>query len=235
MTLDTFIANGFTVEIVQDQDTQSPRDDMTHGCELVYGHRQYDFPNDAGLALEDFDGWTEVASHLRNEGALLVLPVAMIDHSGLAFRVGTSFAEDPGGWDSGQIGVAYVTPQNWADTQGTKWTGSDEQIAQATRLITSDVEVYGQYVNGETYGYRITDEYGELIDDCWGFIGYDTVTGEAKEAAGHEEHEIKCNGRLDRAAGEIVHDGPCPLHAPPTVAEQIQDQFTAEANAGRKE
>lgn len=229
MTLDTLTVNGFTIAIEQDEDTESPRG-WSHGCELVYGHKRYDFPNDAGINWDEFGGWAEVAEHLTAEGALLVLPVAMIDHSGIAFRVGTSFSEDPGGWDSGQIGLAYVTPQNWAETQGTEWTGSEEQLAQARKLITGDVEVYGMWANGECYGYRITDEYGEEIDACWGFIGYDDVTEQASEVAEHAEHKAKCNGRLDRSAGEIVHDGPCPLHASArTVADQIQDQFTAEA------
>ena len=212
MALSTSTVNGFTVEIHYDQDGESPRG-WTHGCELAYSHRRYDFPNDAGVNFDDFGGWAEIAEHLtETEGALVVLPVNMIDHSGLAFRVGRGFPEDPGGWDSGQIGLAYVTPKNWEETQGTPWTGSEADQEQARRLIESDVETYGQYVNGEVYGYVIKDFDGEQVESLWGMYGYDYAEQEAADVARGLTHEAKCSGTLNRHSGELEHEGPCALH-----------------------
>src|SRR5215472_12939436 len=156
--------HGYTVEIHQDEDPGDPRD-WTHGAELVFGHRRYDFPNDAGIDFGEFANWTEVTAHLTShEHALLVLPVYMLDHSGLAFRVAADFGDaDPGNWDSGVVGLGYVTRQNWADTQGTEWTGSEADREQAARLIEQDVQAYGQYVNGDVYGYVLKDSDGEVI------------------------------------------------------------------------
>lgn len=207
--------NGFTVTLHHDYDAEDPRD-WSHGAELVYGHRRYNFPNDAEIDFDDFDSWTHVADYLKvHEDALLVLPVYMIDHSGLAFRVGRSFAaEDPGQWDSGVIGLAYVTPTNWAETQGSEWTGSDEQLEQARKLIESDVETYGQYVNGDVYGYQVTDPLdGEVVDSCWGFFGFDYAESEAASAAEALTHQVKCTGTLNRLTGEVEHPtGECQVH-----------------------
>jgi hypothetical protein len=212
--------NGFTVTISYDPECPSPRDDDCPGARLVLFHSQYTFPNDAGLDTDDYEGWADMAAHLRSDhGALFVMAVYMIDHSGLAFRVadldaGNPFA-DP--WDSGQLGFSYVTAKIWKDTQGTDWDGSDEQLAMARKLIANDVEQYGMYVNGECYSYTITDKHGDQVDDGCnnGIIGFEWVTEEANMDADHTdhtEHAVKCNGRLDRAAGTIVHGGPCPLH-----------------------
>ena len=207
--------NGWIVEIYPDQDATSPRDDDSPGCGLVMSARGWDFPNDAGVDLDLFSSWQEVARHLAaTVGALVTVPVYMIDHSGIAFRAGNDFGDcDPGGWDSGQVGVAYVTPQIWADTQGTPWTGSDADAEQARRLIAGDVEIYGQYVNGETCGYTITDPVdGEQVDACWGIYGYSDAEQEAKAAAEALTHEPKCTGALNHRTGQIEHAGACPIH-----------------------
>jgi hypothetical protein len=199
--------NGFRVEFYHDPDTESPRD-MTHGCEMVLSHRKYDLPNDAGLDLDDFGGWGEVGEALEKDGALLVLPVYMMDHS----EVSLSVADYGDPWDSGQLGLAYVTPQNWADTQGTKWTGDQSQVEQAQRLIADEVQIYGQYLNGECFGFRVLDFDGEELDSCWGFIGFDTVEEAAGESARDLERKPKCTGTLNRRTGEVEHSGHCPVH-----------------------
>jgi len=219
--ISTSEVNGFTVEIFPDEDASSPRDDDSPGCGLVMAARSWDFPNDAGVNFDDFGGWAEIAEHLTTaEGALVVAPVYMIDHSGIALRAGRDFSDcDPGDWDSGQAGLAYVTPQIWADTQGQPWTGSEADREQAYRLITGDVETYGQYVNGEVYGYTITDPIdGEEVEACWGIYGYSEAEDEAKQVAESLTHEPKCTGTLNHRSGQVEHAGACPLH-PATAGE----------------
>lgn len=199
--------NGFTVEISYDPDASSPRDDDP-GTEMVLYHRQYTFPNDAGIDLDLYGGWTEIADVLTRCGALYILPVYMLDHSGVALSV-RDFG-DP--WDSGQAGVAYVTRDIWKDTQGAEWTGSDEDRAQAAAMIKADVELYGSYVNGECYWYRVLDWDGEEMEASHGFIGWEHAEAAATEAAEGLTHEPKCTGTLDRRTGTITHDRECPVH-----------------------
>ena len=59
-------------------------------------------------------GWDMLVRYLKlKEGAVAVLPLTLIDHSGLSIRVGRgAWAEDPGGWDSGTVGAIYLTQRN---------------------------------------------------------------------------------------------------------------------------
>ena len=220
-TVERYERNGWTVTIEYDPYVSNPHEDAGPGCALALFHKRYALPNDPELVPDWFAGWAAMADHLRaKHGALYVMAVFMIDHSGTAYRVvplgmGNPFFEDPGGFDSGQVGLAYITPEIWADCQGTEWDGSAEQIAQAQKLITAEVETYGAWANGETFAYTVTDEYGETKADCCGFIGIDAVTEAANEAADGLEHKPLCNGTFYRDLGRVVHDDhrPCPVHA----------------------
>lgn len=213
MNIETFKHNGFTIGIEYDEDTETPRQPDEIGCQLVMSHKRYDWPNDAGINFDDFDGWAAIAEELStNHGALVVANVYAYEHSGVAFKTGERTGQFADQWDSGVAGLAYVTAEDWKRTQIAAWSGSAEDIAQARKLIAGDVQLYGQWANGECYGYRITDEYGDEVAASWGFIGWDTVTEAAEEAADELQHVAKCNGTLNRETGDVEHTGPCPLH-----------------------
>jgi hypothetical protein len=188
--LETYEHNGFTVTIEHDPDASNPREDASPGCALALFHRRYTLPNDPDVNPDDFAGWSEMADFLTRRGALYVMAVFMIDHSGLALNVAPIGAGNPfrDPWDSGQLGLAYITPEIWTDCHGTDWDGSAEQLAQAQQLIEAEVETYGYWLNGETYAYTITDEHGSERADCCGFLGWDAVTEAANEAADGLEH-----------------------------------------------
>lgn len=214
MKIETFKHNGFTISIKPDEDTETPRQPDEIGCQLVMSHKRYDWPNDAGINFDDFDGWAAIAEELStNHGALVVANVYAYEHSGVSFKTGERAGQFADQWDSGVAGLAYVTAEDWKRTQIAAWSGSAEDIAQARKLIAGDVQLYGQWANCECYGYTITDEYGYQVAESWGFIGWDAVEEAAKEAADELEHVAKCNGTLNRESGEIDHAGPCPLHA----------------------
>lgn len=195
--LETREEHGYTITIESDEDCRSPRDDASPGCALVLSHSRYNFPNDAEIVFDWFEGWAAIGAYLRREhGALVTVPVWMLDHSSITMRSGDSNPfRDP--WDSGRIGTGYVTPQIWADCQGTEWTGSPEQVALARQMIAAAVQVYGEYVNGECYAYTITDAEGEQVADCCGYIGDDAVNEAAGEAL----------AGVMKARGESVPDG----------------------------
>lgn len=118
------------------------------------------------------------------KGATVVLPLGLIDHSGISMYVGAGAHWcDPGGWDSGLVGLIFDTPETRERT-GVK----PENVEQALR---TEVEVYDQYLRGEVYyGVHLTPT-GELVetdvdgdtvhghtyqeDACGGFLGYDNL------------------------------------------------------------
>jgi hypothetical protein len=139
---------------------------------MVFFHKRYSFPNDANIDEDEFSSWAEIAEELEKEhGALLLTPVYMYDHSGLAFRAGRGFGDiDPGSWDSGLVGIMYATQESIMEAHGSL---NEEAREKARKNMEAELETYGHWVNGEVYGYRV---YRPGDDDdfesTWGFFGY---------------------------------------------------------------
>lgn len=135
----------------------------------------------------------------QERGAHVILPLGLIDHSGISMYVGDgAHPHDPGGWDSGQVGVIFDTTETRKES-GLQDAGHEE-IEKALR---AEVQVYAQYLRGEVYSYCVTDSDGEHIDSCHGFLGdLEYVRSQANEAAEHgadaarheheERHEMAC-------------------------------------------
>jgi hypothetical protein len=188
-TLERFDVGGLTVRIVVDQDCPSPREDDNLGT-IVGWHRSYllgddekrgQTPRRTHETPDDFLAWTKT---LKGDDRIAVmLPVAMFDHSGVALYIGNGpHTFDPGGWDSGQVGWIYATRKAVKENFTVKRI-TEATLAKAKEVLTGEVEEYGRYVNGETYGYVVEDPDGESVDSCWGFIGFDYVKDEATSAA----------------------------------------------------
>jgi len=211
--------NGYRIEIHYDVDPSNPRDFDALGCQLVMSHGRRALPNDANIDFDAFSSWYAIAEELRaNHDALFVIPIYGYEHTHIAFCVGTTRGLVDMQWDGGIAGLGYVTPENWETTQGTPWTGSEEQLLRARELIVSDVADYEAYINGWCYGYIVTDlRDGEEVDSCWDYLGnYEYALQEARNTVRYavDNAEPKCNGDLDRVAGVIVHEhGACPVHA----------------------
>ena len=87
-------------------------------------------------------------------------------------------------WDSGQVGFIFV-PRTVAEKELNPDGKSFPQIRNTPMggrefesledlvhfYLRSEVEVYDQYLRGETYGFVLLDANGEEEDACWGFIG----------------------------------------------------------------
>lgn len=101
----------------------------------------------------------------------VILPVYMYEHSGVALNTGGYHCP----WDSGQVGYIYYTKEQVQSL----FNGSKELALQSLEM---EVAIYGEYVNGDTYGYVVEDDDGETIDSCSGFIGVDHDTSGLREA-----------------------------------------------------
>ncbi len=117
----------------------------------------------------------------------VVLPLFLLDHSGLAMR--TTDFNDP--WDSGQVGWIYASHQDIiASYNADKITPAMLETAEAA--LRGEVEVYDAYLRGECYGFELYKN-GELTDSCWGFLG--DIQEACKDMAGHLPKE--CRGMID--------------------------------------
>lgn len=126
----------------------------------------------------------------------VILPLRLYDHSGITMSVGSgAHWQDPGGWDSGQVGWIYATEEdaktNWGIENWNETTERDGKTITYKEfseiLLRGEVETYDQYLTGDVYGFKLikktpktwvnkedpTEEEEEIdeeeVDSCWGF------------------------------------------------------------------
>lgn len=194
------------VRIVHDPDAESPREHDNLGT-MVCWHRRYNLGDEQpkcspsefyiGMMQEIHPNAPDdiPAEHLAAciEKHYVVLPLYLYDHSGITMSC------SPFGcpWDSGQIGFIYVS----METARREFTGTDEEIREhAERCLRSEVDVYDDYLTGQTYGFIIeqADEDADLddedswetIDSCWGFYGSDWRTNGINEHLSPSECDV---------------------------------------------
>ena len=120
---------------------------------------------------------------------VVLLPLALLDHSGLHMWCGSGpHWSDSAGWDSGQVGFIYATREMILKEYGGKvLTKAKRERAQ--KIMRCEVEEYDQYLTGDVYGYEISkgeeddDDYDDTtLDSCWGFYGMKYCMEEAKSS-----------------------------------------------------
>lgn len=182
----------YLIEIFQDENPCNPREDDNVGT-MVCFHNRYNLGDKHDLDKDDFNRWEDVENYLiKNEGAAVVLPLYLYDHSGITMST-TPFSCR---WDSGQIGFIYVSKAKIMS----EWGGKNKNLTpklkeQATKFLKCEVETYDQYLTGDIYGFVINEistcdkgcEHEEHVDSCWGYYGQEDCM---KEAEGIVEHFI---------------------------------------------
>lgn len=175
MIMHTEEYKGATIEIHHDEDAQSPRIDMDNLGTMVCFHRRYHLGDTAhGFKESDCSSWDELKQAITERHGPLadIIPVYMLDHSGLRVNT-TGYSDvDPQRWDWGQIGYIYLTK---ADA-----LAENIPLEKVTATLLSEVDVYDQYMSGDVCGYTVLVD-GNVMDSCWGFYGFDYCLEQAKE------------------------------------------------------
>jgi hypothetical protein len=189
----------FTLEIIQDTDAVSPREDDNLGVMCCY-HNRYDLGDkDATPRLDwrDYSSWDELRDALykavaaRGDKIVVCLPLYLYDHSGITMRT------HPFGcsWDSGQVGYIYTTRKR-LQAAGFDWQCITKgRRLQIGSILNGEVEEYDKYLTGDVWGYKITDDAGTVVDSCWGFIGHEYCEQEGNAALKYyQDHERAGSG-----------------------------------------
>ena len=166
------LKHGNKLKIYQDPDPSDPRKDVDNFGTMVCFHRRYYLGDKTDLKSDQFSSWSDLKNHLvQKKNAGVIIPIFMIDHSGISIRAGRDFSDrDPGCWDSGQIGFIYVSKEDIRKEYSVKRLNKSV-IEKARNFLMIEVQVYNDYLNGNVYGYEYENAAGEVIDSCWGFIG----------------------------------------------------------------
>ena len=175
-------------KIFPDQYPESPRTSQDNLTTMVYGHRSYivgDRAPNAGevevLTNGTNGGWDALLDwylnhHGGGEGLVLwARKYGMIDHSGIAIYLhGGAHPQDPGGWDSGTVGIIFVTEAQRA------LLGTPLDAVELVAL--AEFEEYDQHIRGNVWNYEVVEhtkcetcknETEEVVDSGYGFIGDD--------------------------------------------------------------
>lgn len=193
-------ATGLSAFVAPDCDVvESPRE-WCNTARFVMAHGRYDVPDEVGVDFDQYGSWREIADMLVEEhGALLVVPVYMLDHSGVTVSTGT-FACDPQGWDSGQVGLAVILPDRWREMMG-----SEEFTEERGReVIEGEVKTYAQYLEGDVWIAGVLEPCEgcgteEVVESVCGFYGSSYAEGEAEAMLEHAV-AVKLEGAKDAAA-----------------------------------
>lgn len=184
--IETYEDRGYTVKLWQDENPENPREWDNLGVMFCWhpryqlGDEQFtrDAPAEVLDAGEAWDTLEDVRIYLvKHKDAVVILPLVLLDHSGLTIRVGTSYGEDPGGWDTSRVGFVYATREAIKKEYGrvTKATK-----AKAESVLRQEIATYDQYLKGDVYGYSI-EFHGHDVDSCWGFHGLEAVQEAARD------------------------------------------------------
>jgi hypothetical protein len=202
-----------TIKIVQDEDTDSPRD-WDNLCTMVCFHRRYNLGD-----KHNFSDPQDLQDFLDKEKPFY-LPIYMYDHSGITISTGRGYPFNDR-WDAGQLGIIYLTRERFKKEcarPGKLSKDGINPILSAIKHITkkdkeraytyleSEVQTYDDYLTGNVYGFVVEDKDGETLDSCWGFYpdhekgkrDYDYCLTEAKNAADYLAQEIYSKG-IDKA------------------------------------
>jgi hypothetical protein len=156
--------------IYDDDDPMNPRTECDNVGHMICFHKRYDIGDKTDIKPEDFSKMGLRNYLIKKCKAEILLPLYLLDHSGLWISTGR-FECDPGGWDTSGIGYIYCTKKEIAH----EWGDTPEGYEKARQYLLGEVENYNEYLTGNCYGYieYAPDENGDWQDgdSCWGFLG----------------------------------------------------------------
>jgi hypothetical protein len=179
----------YRLSIYQDEDVGSPREDCDLAGRMVCWHSRYTLGDvrpaispaewmrvilgHDGLLVEETD---QDKLYEKMKKKFIVLPLFLFDHSGITMS--TSSFSDP--WDSGQVGLIYISKEDAVKEWGAKKFTKDVE-KRAIKYLIGEVEIYDMYLRGECYQYVIElkevcnlgHTHWKIVDSCCGFLGSD--------------------------------------------------------------
>jgi hypothetical protein len=151
--------------IKQDEYCESPRTSCDNVWTLACWHRNYNLGDE-----QPKESPSEFIEELP-EGTL-IRPLYLYDHSGIAISLGAFSCP----WDSGQVGIAYLTPKNLKEEYG----DTPADFERALSCLEGEIREYDNYLRGNCWYYKVEEgvsceycghEEREELDCCYGFIG----------------------------------------------------------------
>jgi hypothetical protein len=165
----------YLVQVVQDSDLCSPREDC-YNLWTWTTTRNAGYSDDHAVSLGYID---ENGKSFREEN--VVCRLYLYRHSGDVIYTSREEASrfDPWGFDSGCMGLAYVSKEKLRDEYNCKRI-TKVVLDKAYKCLEAEVKAMNMANAGEVYGVVCTELDSEDEDSCWGY--YLDGRGEIVEA-----------------------------------------------------
>lgn len=161
------LKDNLCLEISRDTDIENPRE---NDCNAATFYCLKSSRRKIGDIIDSAYYLNETKRALAKTGEYAILPIYIHEHSDIALRT----VPFPDIWDSACIGFAAANIGDFMKQGATDTSVSRcEAMSRAKDCIRSELEAYSDYLAGNCWQYCITDEDGNTVDSCSGFIGDD--------------------------------------------------------------
>lgn len=201
--------DGWTVEIVQDENAGSPFaefDQAGHFINLMKnrdfgeedlgkwglhtssytGHLYYAIDGGGVYEEVDLDTIESIVDYLVMRYKAECVIVRGYEHGGLALSASATGGQFFDRWDSGVAGIMFMTHGDIMRefvqyrTKSKQPRVTRKDRERARQRMVSEIETLDMWVNVDVWGYRITNPDGEEVEALWGMYGFDYCREEAK-------------------------------------------------------
>jgi hypothetical protein len=170
----------FSLSIMEDSYPENPRKSFDNAFSLfILGKYQFwgDDWHESCSMLKKATNIQEAEDIIReNFNVVIMLPVYVYQHSGTLVST-ERFACL---WDSGQIGFTFATREQVKEIRPDWKLLTKSRKEEIKSMLLSEFDMFKKYIEGDVYGFVITDQDGVEIDDCWGFFGQELAKEEGE-------------------------------------------------------
>lgn len=170
--IEVLTIGSYTGELLYSVDCENPRVEFdTNISVIACWHRRY--------KLGDVQPNKRPDEYIKNDipKGSVVLNVYMYDHSGIA--VSTSPFSCP--WDSGQIGLAWISREEGTKQFGRIWR------KKARLSIESEIETYNKFLSGDVLDWVVKNSNGDIVDSCSCYYDIDQARNDMVSALGIQQ------------------------------------------------
>lgn len=196
---DTIQYKGYTIKVETENDPMNPRHEWDNFATMFCAQRRHnlgdkkvELSNGEILNSNNFHGWKDMIDHVDNvEGGIIFLPLYLYDHSGITINTTGFSSYDPEGWDSGCVGLIFISKAKARKEFGWKVINK-ARVTKLREIMLAEVSIYDDYLTGAVYGFQNVNPEGEEVDSCYGFYGSDhEVSGLLEAARDNIDWQIK--------------------------------------------
>jgi hypothetical protein len=163
--------------IEHDRYPVDPREFESECTTMYCKHKKYRLGDiNAKFIVDDseFSNWHDY-EYVLKKNKYVFKPIYMYDHGGITLSASRFSFSCP--WDSGRLGVIYISPQSLRMILGVKRIMKKDR-EWAGKMLVEQISEYNGYLNGNVYFGKVIDsETGEVLQDSvGGFYGEEPLT-----------------------------------------------------------